>query len=606
MKALLIALLLLTAALRLHDLGAQSLWYDEGSSYVQSTRSLSAIADNAARDIHPPGYYWLLAGWRALTGESEFALRSLSAFASILSAALTYAVSRRLFGVTGGILAMLLVALNTFSIYYSQEARMYALLTLWSAASLYALIRLIERPTPRLALILGLLNAAGLWTHYAFPFFMLAQGVVVILGAKPRRWIAFAGANLLAIALFAPWIPTALNQLTTWGQVRDAVPLAESLLTLLRWLTFGITADTIAPTIALLILLFGLLQRGKPGLSLLVPIFWVIVPVGVFLAFDLFREANLKFLLPAQIGMALWLARGITHIPDLLPTRRLVWIPRFAAGAAAVWLIIGLVDGLPRLYTDPAFQRPDYRAAAMRIVADSRPGDAIILSAPNQIEVFAYYYSGALPIYPLPVGLTSDDAATRAAVERIITDYTRAFVVFYGENERDPRRIVETTLDAGAFELDDTWYGDLRLARYVMPAPMALERSSDAAFGDAIVLVGYGLSAEALSPGDVLQVRLDWRAGLPLTQRYKVFVQLLDANGVLAAQRDSEPGGGLALTTTWTPDEIVADNHALFIPESLATGEYRLIVGLYNLDPPNIRLPVGNGDFLDLGAIQVR
>lgn len=604
MKALLIALLLLTAALRLHELGAQSLWYDEGNSYVQSTRSLSAIADNAARDIHPPGYYWLLAGWRALIGESEFALRSLSAFASILSAALTYAIGRRLMGRSGGILALVFVALNSFSIYYAQEARMYAPLTLWSAASLYTLIRLIERPTPRLMLILGLLNAAGLWTHYAFPFFMLAQGGIVVLTSKPRRWIAFAGANLLAIALFAPWIPTALHQLTTWGQVRDSAPLAESLLTLLRWLTFGISADAAAPAVALLVMLFGLLQLGKPGLSFFVPILWVIVPVGVFLAFDLFREANLKFLLPAQIGMALWLARGVIGVrTTLTPPGRNTRLPSWALPAL---MIIMLTDGALRLYSDPNYQRPDYRAAAARITADSRPGDAIILSAPNQIEVFGYYYSGDLPIYPLPVGLSSDDDATRAAVEDIITDYARAFVVFYGENERDPRRVVETTLDADAFELDDTWYGDLRLARYVMPAPMRIERMSGAEFGGMIALVSYALSAETLSPGDVLQVRLDWRASTAIDRRYKVFVQLLDASGVLAAQRDSEPGGGLALTTTWTPGEIVSDNHALFIPDSLSPGVYRLIVGLYDLDPPNARLSVGNSDFLDLGAVRLR
>ncbi|PJF26543.1 MAG: hypothetical protein CUN53_07440, partial [Phototrophicales bacterium] len=365
MKALLIAFLLLSAALRLHDLGAQSLWYDEGNSYVQSTRSLSAIADNAARDIHPPGYYWLLAGWRALMGESEFALRSLSAFASILSAALTYAIGRRLMGKTGGILALLFVTLNSFSIYYAQEARMYALLTLWSAASFYALIRLIERPTPRLALILGLLNAAGLWTHYAFPFFMLAQGFIVVLAMKPRRWIAFAGASLLAVAIFAPWIPTALHQLSTWGQVRDLVPLEESLLMLLRWLSFGISADAIAPAVALLVMLFGLLQWGKPGIGLLVPILWVIVPVGVFLAFDLFREANLKFLLPAQIGMALWLARGVIGVRTVLtPPGQNMRLPRWALPTL---MIIMLTDGALRLYTDPAYQRPDYRAAAARI-----------------------------------------------------------------------------------------------------------------------------------------------------------------------------------------------------------------------------------------------
>ncbi|PJF25589.1 MAG: hypothetical protein CUN53_12015, partial [Phototrophicales bacterium] len=222
------------------------------------------------------------------------------------------------------------------------------------------------------------------------------------------------------------------------------------------------------------------------------------------------------------------------------------------------------------------------------------------------IEVFGYYYSGDLPIYPLPVGLSSDEDATRAAVEDIITDYARAFVLFYGENERDPRRVVETTLDTETFELDDTWYGDLRLARYVMPAPMQIERSGDATFGGAITLVGYALSADELHPGDVLQVRLDWRANLPLTRRYKVFVQLLDADGVLAAQRDSEPGGGLALTTTWTPGESIADNHALFIPETLPPGAYRLIVGLYDLDPPNARMSVGDGDHLDLSTIHLR
>ena len=70
--ALGVAVLLLAAGLRFHELGAQSLWNDEGNSVVQAGRSLSAIAEHAARDIHPPGYYWLLAGWKGLTGDSEF------------------------------------------------------------------------------------------------------------------------------------------------------------------------------------------------------------------------------------------------------------------------------------------------------------------------------------------------------------------------------------------------------------------------------------------------------------------------------------------------------------------------------------------------------
>src|SRR5688500_3459356 len=123
---LIVFILLLAAALRFHLLGAQSLWNDEGNSYVQATRSFADIAANAARDIHPPGYYWLLAAWRSVSGDSEFALRALSAFASIVTVAFTYYLGRRLYGAGAGLLAALLVALNSFSIYYAQEARMYA------------------------------------------------------------------------------------------------------------------------------------------------------------------------------------------------------------------------------------------------------------------------------------------------------------------------------------------------------------------------------------------------------------------------------------------------------------------------------------------------
>ncbi len=101
-----------------------------------------------------------------------------------------------------------------------------------------------------------------------------------------------------------------------------------------------------------------------------------------------------------------------------------------------------------------------------------------------------------------------------------------------------------------------------------------------------------------------MEIALDWRTDSSLDARYKVFVQLLDANGALAAQRDSEPGDGLAPTTTWTAGQEVADHHALLI--DLPPGEYTLIVGLYDLDDPSARLPVSSGgDYLTLGTITV-
>ena len=98
---------------------------------------------------------------------------------------------------------------------------------------------------------------------------------------------------------------------------------------------------------------------------------------------------------------------------------------------------------------------------------------------------------------------------------------------------------------------------------------------------------------------------LDWTTNKNLDTRYKVFVQLLNPDGTLATQRDSEPSAGLNITTTWQPEQVIIDNHAVLIPETLPDGGYELIIGLYNLNDPFQRLPVENQDYLSLGKIQI-
>ncbi|NDJ61017.1 MAG: hypothetical protein GYB67_07820 [Chloroflexi bacterium] len=605
---------LVAAILRLHLLGAQSLWHDEGNSVVQAARSFSEIAANAARDIHPPGYYWLLMIWRGLSGESEFALRALSALASISTVALTYAIGRRLFGPLAGIVAALIAALNTFNIYYAQEARMYALLALWAAGSLWALVNLLttRRFVWRWAAFAAICTAAGLWTHYGFPLTMLAGGVIVVIWAiqpgaprRPTRLIAYTAANLAALIAFLPWLPTAWAQISGWPN--PAPPeAATALIALAQTLIFGITrADGLS--IAALLLIFGLVSRARWWRASAAPI-WFVVPAALFVIIGLALD-DLKSLLPAQIGVALWLGRGVWILTTLRLRVGGALIPRAVALLSAAWLIAALAGGLPALYHDPAHQRADYRALAADITAALRPGDAVILNAPNQIEVFAYYFDAAAPIYPLPQGLNPDPATTRAAVEAIIAGHERAFAVFWGDAERDPGRVVETTLDAGAFELTDRWYGDVRLSRYVMPAPLTVDLAVDQRLGQSIRLIRAALNTTTITAGDVLQLRLTWTTDTALAVRYKVFVQLLDAGGVLVAQRDSEPGGGLALTTTWTPGAAILDNHALLIPRDLPPGDYALIVGLYDLNDPSaaaarLTTPDG-GDFIDVATITV-
>ena len=177
------------------------------------------------------------------------------------------------------------------------------------------------------------------------------------------------------------------------------------------------------------------------------PVAWVVAPVAMIVAFGLFREAYLKFLLIASPAFSLLLARAVLGPTEWLlrtpPAARLgisggpaqpsrAWW-RGVAGVA--WTIstlatIGALSGaaLARYYTDPALARDDYRSIAQFIAATAHPNDAIVLTAPGQAEVFDYYYDGDLPVYALPRQRPLDLQATLAELEKLL-QHDKVYVV---------------------------------------------------------------------------------------------------------------------------------------------------------------------------------
>lgn len=619
-----LAILLLATGLRFHQIDQQSLWNDEGNSLRLAERAIPDLIGAARLDIHPPGYYLALKAWITVTGESEFALRSLSALFSVLAVACVYALGKKLFAQGAGTVAALLVALNTFNIYYGQEARMYAALALFAAASMWTFICWIDRPSWRSGIALALLNAAGLYTQYSYPAVMLTQGILFALLWLHRRdrmmILAYVTVNLLTIGLFVPQIGPAIVQISGWPRTGEAVPVGSGLLTVAQWLTYGSTTGQVPwwaylwPTLFVLAaILPDWIHRPRTAAPSwwrrLLPWLWLLITIGPLFALDLFRTANLKFLLPVQIAWALLIGRGIWLLWEIGSPMLFIFIealPRLAAGLGLLSMITFASDVINNLYTDAAYTRPNYRAIARTIAYGARLGDAIVLDAPNQQEVFSYYYHGDAPIYALPRGLGGDDAATSAELTTVITQYHRIFVLYWGETERDPHKIVEKTLSSQAFAVNSTWYGDVRFTQYAtLPATSELPIKIAARFGASIMLASASLTATTVSPGDALGVTLNWSTDQHLDRRYKVFVQLLNTQGVLAAQHDSEPGNYLAITTTWTPGQTITDMHGLGIPADLPSGDYQLIVGMYDSEPPQMRLPVNNSDHVELGTIHV-
>jgi hypothetical protein len=215
----------------------------------------------------------------------------------------------------------------------------------------------------------------------------------------------------------------------------------------------------------------------------------------------------------------------------------------------------------------------------------------------------------AARVIGLPAGLGGDDAATRAALGSALTGAHRVYVLFWGEDERDPQHVVENTLNTQAYSASDRWYGNVRLSLYGLPEATSAPGDSPGQtlnidFAGLIRLQGASLTDTTLHAGDILGVRLYWQADKAIDQHYKVFVQLLNANGQLVAQHDAEPGHYSAPTSSWQVGQTIRDDHGLSLLPTLPAGVYHLIAGLY--DASGVRLTANGQDHVDLGGVTVQ
>jgi len=597
--ALLCAILFLAFALRSFQLDGQSLWSDEGVSVALAQRDLATIARDAAHDIHPPLYYYLLHFWVRLFGTGEIAVRSLSVLCGFLLVLFTYLLGIALFDGRVALVASLLAAISPFQIYYSQETRMYILVALQGAISLFLFLKFVKATKggdeaslwPTVALYTLFITSA-LYTHYfAFTIFLVANvayALWLLLTPSARKWHAVALwslSQLLVILLYLPWLNFAREQLRTWPAISQPISLTFLAREVLRVFSLGLFAPMGSLIFGFLVIaLLGLIPKkeGNEGYPIAFALTYLLLPPLVMYLLSLSRPLyRPKLLLLATPGYLLLLARGASG----------AWVEKahirnVVTGILLLFLALASGFSLYGYFFDSRYARDDYRGLARYIAATGKERDAILLNAPGQIDIFSYYYKGPLSIYPLPGERPLDARKTEQALEEITAKHPRLFALFWATQESDATRFIEGWLDRRAFKALDLWYGNVRLALY---ATLQATLSEDIQYpravllGDRIRFLGYHLLNSEVEAGDILPLTLFWEALEPVEERYKVFIHLLDAQDHIVGQRDAEPGGGAKLTTTWQEGGMIADNYGVLILPGTPPGEYRVEVGMYSL-----------------------
>ena len=574
--------------LRFHRIEAQSLWYDEGNTARMTLRAPWDIVRAASSDIHPPGYYMAVTGWSRMTGRSEFSLRALSALSGIALLGFLYRLGRVGWGVTGGGMAAFLGAAHPALVYYSQEARMYMLGTMLGAVLVFLGCSLFNRVDVlrdrKLCYAYVMVAAAGLYTHYMFVFVLIAINLAALwryLSARTAnyvmlilRWFCL---QLGAVILYVPWLPTAFRHLTTWPAERTQDAWIYTSVEMWHWLALGPTikvgeALPGATAIAVLVVLGAVVERG--GTVRL----WLLVPVVLTLSAGLFSEAFAKFLLFGVPAVSLLASGGAVNL--MRSERGTMRIIAFITFTLAIWFG---GKSLVNLYTKPEYFRDDYRGIASQLDHARLENRAILLNAPNQIEVFSYYYQDLADVYPVARERPGDAGAQRAELARIAAEYEQVTVLYWGEEQSDPGSVVERWLNENTHKLKSEWYGQVRVARYSVAESLVVPfENVGALFGKGIELRGYSLGRAAYNPGDVVRVAFSWVPLEKIDTDYTVFVHLYSRfDEPPVAQHDGKPNGGSTPTGEWKVGVEVNDRHGVELPMDITSGEYTLAVGMY-------------------------
>lgn len=211
----------------------QSVWFDEAYSILLAKQSVGQLLHLTSVDTHPPLYYLLLKGWAFLFGWSELALRSLSVLAAGGAVLLGGLLVKRTFGTRAALMTLPFIVFAPFLLRYGFEIRMYAVASLIGIAATYVLVCAVQAKESRRQrqwyALYAVLVAVGVYTLYYTAVLWIAHVVwLVWLARRQKRplvkekWVAALAGSVL---LFAPWLPTFVEQLSNGALAPVSQPL---------------------------------------------------------------------------------------------------------------------------------------------------------------------------------------------------------------------------------------------------------------------------------------------------------------------------------------------------------------------------------------------
>jgi mannosyltransferase len=411
-SGLLLVVLAVAAALRVFHLGHQSLWIDEARTVEAMKVPLAELPRTLAPRNHGlPLFYALTRVPVTLAGSGEASLRSVSAVAGALAVFPIYALGARLLTPGAGLAAAGLLAISPLHVWYSQEARPYALLVLLAAWSTACLAAAAEGSRSWLWYAVSLTLA--LYTHFLALVLVAAHlAAVPFLRRAVRPALGSIGAALLAfvpgaVACFGGATAAALSETargaTGFSDLARAwsLQVAYGAYTLAAGLSLGPSSRELHALSAR-----EILAEHVPAMA------WVLAALAVV---GVLGAATLRRRRDAAAILLPWMALPVLAVPPACALTGITFFPRYATIALPAFCLVAAAPGgtlrpgglttlaalavlslvaLGNHYWNPAYAKEDLRSAGAFLTRATQREEVVLVSASHVTVPLALYAPG--------------------------------------------------------------------------------------------------------------------------------------------------------------------------------------------------------------------
>ncbi len=413
-----LGLTLFGAWLRLWQLGARSLWLDEGASFAMAHLPWDRFASVWWRqEANMTAYYLLLRPWLHL-GSSEAWLRLPSALFGIASIPVLYLLAHRLMSRRAALFSAALLAVSPAHVYYSQEARSYSLTVFLVLLSSFYFVRALTDDRSGDWAWWIVFSVLSVYGHYFAALVLVSQAAsMFLLPADRVRWKRVIAGAVAIAAFSAPGIAFVLFRGPTLEFPWMPQVSGTALIHLFMFLggsgsKIAVAAVLWAAGLVVAVRTCKIQGRSEATWRDGLVVAWALLPILITVLISLHRSVfNQKYLLVCLPAMVLLAALGA----DGLETAR---IGPLLLAALCVMSTVAVVTSRNK-------PTEDWRGASNAILASAQPGDAVVFFPFYSQNMFDYY--------------SQRSRQSRAAVHVFAPPFYAG-----GEDERDLLRAVDS------------------------------------------------------------------------------------------------------------------------------------------------------------------